>query len=233
MPRAEQLIDDLIKNGAEFKNPPEVVQPHAEGGPAPVSSEASEPPKVIEADDAEGRQAGDPNAPIELPAEVLAIGPKMFKMLAGDDPVLEDAILAKPINPTMPPMPKLSEVMAKPLEEAPVPVMSEQTRLEMEAGKKRVDEITAALPPADVTPAGDPNIALAFAPRNEQAPVAPVPTMTAQTRSEMEAGRQALERRRADAVYGQRITAEAAAKRMEDGAAPSSEDLSYSAPKGS
>jgi len=229
MNNPDMLIDNLIRN-TERKDPPVVVAPAEPTAPEQVPPEVTAPP-VIAANDAEGRQPGDPDAPIEIPAEALTQGPRTFKMLASDELPTEESIVAA--NPVMPPMPKLSEVMAQPVEASPTPVISERTRLEMGLGKSIVDAVAATQPARPAEPQVDNNIALSFAPKAEAAPPAPVRYISEQTRAELEAGRMAIERRRADAEFGRAVAAEAALKRVVENAPPGLEDLSYAAPKGS
>ena len=94
----------------------------------------------------EGYQPGDPNAPVDVPP--LAEGPSKFGILMADAPVTEDDLAAGTVLGGELPAPPPSDVPPSNfaggvIEPVAQPAMSEQTRLELEAGRAAVARFTA------------------------------------------------------------------------------------------
>lgn len=170
----DAMIDNAIKT-SEGQGAPEVVKPEAVQ------------PEVIPPNDADGRQPGDANAPIELPPEVtappVAVQPAFIGDAAGS--MSADELAATLSRPGFPQSPNPVGT--------PAPAAPEQVAKAF--GVEKVVE----------------------APR----------VISAQTLAEMEAGREAVARRAAEYTRNREITAREQARKLDQKAEASPDDLSY------
>jgi hypothetical protein len=200
---------------------------------APPVEASSEPPPMIGENDPEGRQPGDPNAPIELPSELLAPPAQASNMIAFDTPEQMEAFLAS--LPASEPVAR--EGVAVDIVRQP-PELSAKTMAELSAGREAVTHSSAAEnqmveageKPAPEKPAkaAPEALAAAFSRPVANQPVAGVPVLHPRTIAEQEAGRAALARKHADISAARAGMAAANAARLKKGAAPDAGDLSYS-----
>lgn len=194
-PTQDEPVEGLVSPEAPVETPP-----------------PPEPPPPILPGDAEGRQAGNPNDPIELPKYLTEQRPATYQVIAGPVPPTEEEMLKiMNLKPAVPPaaFPASAPALNTPAPHSPVP----QSPVAMPAsfaGGALVNEATGMV-------------------AVEQA--APSTMMTAQTLSEAEYGRQVVARHRANAERGRAIAAQAAARRLETNAKPDAEDLNYVTPK--
>ena len=193
---------------------------------APVPETA--PPPVIEANDAEGRQPGDPNATIELPPEVVTSGSvlmanrpmsvdEMELALAGTAPIArEEGVLLHNVRQD--------------------PVVSERTLAEMGLGRAMVQEADEGkftpTPEAYVDPSKT-VVGAAFAPPSDVSKgYSQPPSITSATLAEQEAGRAMVARKTSDTEASREIMRRAAAQRLTEGKPADASDLNYVTPRG-
>jgi hypothetical protein len=202
---------DIAAAMAVAKSPPPDVRGPVEDRP------------FIEENDAEGRQAGDPDGFIELPLEILApeLTQTTFKTFtSGSELTHEELAKLTPAAPERRPG-VVTDKLPQP------PVLSEKTRLEMEAGRGKLTEFAQLNPhrvnePPRVVPA---TRTAAVKTGTEQTPSRP-PVMTAATLAELAAGKEALARKAAEYARNVEVSKRAMAKAAGVAAADTG-DLDY------
>lgn len=187
-----------------------LVSPETQAPPVETEAPPPEPPQPILPNDPEGRQAGMPDDPIELPAYLTAPPRQTYPVIAGPNvPTEEEMLKAMNITPAAAPAAFPSSIPAPAAPHSPVP----QTAPVMPAsfgGGSLINEATGMV-------------------SIEQA--APSTMMTAQTLAELEYGKKVVERNRMNAERNRAISATAAARRLANGAPADAEDLNYIVPK--
>lgn len=193
--------------------------------------------KMIEANDPDGRQPGDPDSTIELPVELLAPPVQNPTILMGDIGSLSADELAA-LLPNSVPAPR-EGVVADTV--ANQPVLSERTLAELNAGKRLVEE-QAEVEAAQVAQ-GEREAPVKIAPEKVSAAFqasAPAfsaeryhgtPVVSRKTLEEQEAGRAVIKRKNADVDAARALMAKHAADRLKKGAPAEHGDLSYAAPR--